>query len=355
MASSFERWFTRIQFGAKTRTRVYRKLNKFLSNNVSLVQALDIMYGHASQDGKKPKNVQAVVIDAWRRQVRNGKPFGKAIQGWVPDSDRLVIEGGEIAGNLPVAIDKAVMISGSSKKIRNTLAGGLAYPVVLVGVAIGFMVMFGTQVIPAFEEILPRENWTGVGAQMAVMSDFVNVFLFPTLAALGVLIAAIIYSLPRWTGKTRTRFDKMPPWSLYRLIIGSGFMLTVAGMIKSGIPIPTILSMLQRGASPWYAEKLSRTLYHVNNGHNLGEALHRTGFEFPDGETVQDLRSFASLNKFDETLEKLGTEWLDESVAKVAAQTGILRNIGFIILGGVFAWIAVGIFSLQQQIEASLG
>jgi len=354
MASSLETWFIKLQFGSKMRTRVYRKLNRFLGNSVSLAQALDIMWGHASEDGKKPKAVQAIVLDEWRRQVRNGKSFGQAIQGWVPDSDRLVIEGGEIAGNLSVAIDKAVMISASSKKIRNTLVSGLAYPVVLLFVAIGFMVMFGMQVIPSFEEILPKEQWIGAGAQMAWMSDFVNTWLFPVLALLGVMIALVTFSLPRWTGPLRTRLDKYPPYSLYRLIIGSGFMLTVSGMIKSGIPIPTILSMLQRGASKWYREKLSRTLYHVNNGHNLGDALHRTGFRFPDEETVQDLRAYASLNKFDETLEKLGTEWLEESVAKIEQQTGILRNIAFIVLGLIFAWIATGIFSLQQQITNSL-
>lgn len=354
MASSLEKWFIKLQFTAKMRTRVYRKLNRFLGNSVSLAQALDIMYGHASEDGKKPKSVQAVVIDDWRRQIRNGKTFGRAIQGWVPDSDRLVIEGGEIAGNLTVAIDKAVLISGSSKKIRNSLVGGLAYPVLLIFVAIGFMVMFGLQVIPSFEEILPRDKWTGIGAQMAVMSDFVRMLLFPALAAIGVMVGGIVFTMPRWTGTWRNRFDRYPPWSLYRLIVGSGFMLTVSGMIKSGIPIPTILSMLQRGASPWYAEKLSRTLYHVNNGHNLGEALHRTGFRFPDEETVQDLRAYAGLNKFDETLEKLGTEWLEDSVQKIERQTGILRNVSFVILGGVFAWIAMGIFSLQQQITNSL-
>src|SRR5690606_15667516 len=159
--------------------------------------------------------------------------------------------------------------------------------------------------------------WTGVGAQMAWMSDFVNTWLFPVLAFLAALVALVAFSMPRWTGPVRTRLDRYPPWSLYRLIVGSGFMLTVSGMIKSGIPIPTILAMLQRGSGKWYREKLSRTLYHVNNGHNLGDALHRTGFRFPDAETVQDLRAYAGLNKFDETLEKLGTEWLEDSVEKI--------------------------------------
>jgi len=353
MLSTLEKHFIKFQFNSKARTRVYRKLNRFLGNSVPLRDALDIIYAHASDDGRKPKHPVAMVIDEWRKQVRNGKTFGKAIQGWVPESDRLVIEGGEAAGNLAVAIDRAVMISGASKKIQTTLITGLAYPFLLLVAAIGFMIMFGTNVVPSFEEVMPRDQWTGIGAQMAVMSDFVDNYLSITVGVILGVWALIIVTLPRWTGNLRTKFDKYPPWSLYRLILGSGFMLTVSGMIKAGIPIPRILQMLQRGASPWYAEKLSRTLFYVNNGQNLGEALHLTGFNFPDKDTVQDLRAYASLNKFDETLEKLGEEWLEDSVQKVEQQTGIVRNLSFVVFGFVFGWIAMGIMDLVQQVGNS--
>lgn len=354
MIGKFERAFIKFQFSAKQRTRIYRKLNRFLGNSVTLTSALDIMYNHASLDGKKPKQPIAIIINEWRRQVHNGKTFGQAIEGWVPDSDRLVIEGGELAGNLGVAIEKAIMINDSTKRIKSALVGGLAYPLLLVIIAFSFLILFGRSVVPTFDEILPRHEWTGVGAQMAVMSDFVTDYLFIMVGLLALLITVVTISMPRWTGHTRAKFDKFPPWSLYRLVIGSGFMLTISGMIKSGIAIPRSLQMLQRGASPWYVEKLSRTLYHVNNGNNLGESLHKTNFHFPDTETVQDLRAYASLNKFDETLDKLGTEWLEDSVAKIQAQTATMRNMALILLGGVFSWIAMGLFSLQMQITGSL-
>lgn len=354
MLGSLETAFVKFQFGAKSRMRIYRKLVRFLENSMPLSQALDVIYQHASDEGRKPKNAEAVVIDHWRRGIRNGKGLGVVIEGWVPDSDRIVIEGGDGHGKQVVAIKKAIMISESSRKIKSTIINGLAYPIMLVAVAIGFLAMFGLQVVPAFEEILPREKWEGAGAQMAVMSDFVRYYMLWTLLGCGALIAASIYSLPRWTGPLRAKFDRYPPWSLYRLIVGSGFLLTVGGMIKAGLGVPQILGVLQRNTSPWYREKLSKTLAHVKNGANLGDALHATGFNFPDKETVQDLRAYAGLNKFDETLEAIGTEWLEDSVRLIDAQTGIFRNVAFLILGGVFMWIAVGIFSLQQQIQSSL-
>lgn len=354
MLESFNLWFLRVQFGAKMRTRVFRKLVRFLGNSVALSKALDIMYQHASEDGKKPKALQAIVLDDWRRSIRDGKTFGQAIQGWVPDSDRLVIEGGEKAGDLPTAIEKSILIGQSVKQIKGAIIGGLAYPLLLVAAAIGFMILFGLQVIPEFETVLPREQWTGAGAQMAVMSDFVRNWLAITLIGAGVLIVFSVLSMPRWTGKIRVRFDKIPPWSFYRLVVGSGFLLTVSGMLKSGIAVPSILSMLQRDAKPYYRERLYQTAQNVKNGHNLGAALHMTGFDFPDKEAVQDIRSYADLNRFNETLETMGTEWLEDSVDRVKQQSAILRNVSIIMLGTVFIWIAAGIFSLQQQIANSL-
>jgi type II secretory pathway component PulF len=352
MAFSLQRFWLKLQFGATQRIRVYQKLNRFLSSSVSLRQALEIMYQHASEDGRKPKNPTAVILLQWLRSVKNGQSFGQAIQGWVPDGDRLVIEGGEAAGNLPQSIERAVLISESLRLIVSTIVSGIAYPVLLFLAAIGFLIFFGTTVIPQFAEILPRDQWTGVAGQMSVMSDFVQnglIWVLLTLAALGILIAT---TMTKWTGNLRVKFDRYPPWSIYRLVIGAGFMLTVSGMIRAGIAVPKILSMLQRGASPWYVERLSKTLFQVKNGHNLGEALYRTGFNFPDKDTVADLRAYANLNKFDETLQRLGEEWLGDAIKRIKAQMAVLFMTCLLFFGGVFFWIAGGIFSLVNQVQA---
>ena len=116
--------------------------------------------------------------------------------------------------------------------------------------------MFGLQVVPAFEMVLPREQWTGTGASMAVLSDFVNMYLVPSLIAFSFVVLGIVISLPRWTGRTRVFFDKIPPYSIYRLSSGAGFLLAVASMVKAGIPIPETLRILQRSAKPWYKERI---------------------------------------------------------------------------------------------------
>src|SRR3546814_14992316 len=105
------------------------------------------------------------------------------------------MEAGETAGRLDVAIDNAVFIFEGSKKIRGAILSGLSYPALLVVIAIGFIAMFGIQIVPAFDEVLPREQWTGMCAQMAMMAAFVHSWMIPSLGAVFPGLVAPSWSL----------------------------------------------------------------------------------------------------------------------------------------------------------------
>ena len=352
--SGLENKLLHFQFGAKMRERTYRKIASFLRNGVSLPDTLRTIHEHATDDGRKPKDPLALVMRDWINKVSNGLSFGRAVNGWVPDADRIVIEAGEAAGGLADALDNALFIQQSAKKIRSAIIAGVAYPAVLMILAIGLLVIFGQRIVPAFAEVMPRDKWSGTPALMGDISDFVSYGLMPTLVAFGMVIAGVLWSMPRWVGRARVKADTIVPWSLYRLNMGAGFMLSVSALVKAGVQVPEILRILMRGSKPWYYERISLTLSQVNNGINIGEALYRSRMNFPDKETVKDLRSYAGFDNFDETLELLGRQWVEESVDKVRAQMAVIKNMALILLGIVFGTIAVGIFSLQQQVSASV-
>ncbi len=353
MFENFEQSFLRFQFGFKKRMRLYRKLSKYLSNGFQMSKGLDELHLHASESGRSGK-LDAIVLNDLRKSVANGTGLAYALRNWVPNSERMIIEGGEKAGLLPAALNSAIQITGTAKTIRNTLIGGLLYPVLLIALTIVYMAMFGTMVIPAFEEVLPREQWTGVGGQMAILSDFVRSWLAPTLAVMGIAIISTILAMPRWKKGLRVKFDRYPPFSIYRIVQGSGFMLTISGMLKSGIPLVQSFEILSKDASPWYRERLIRTLQLLNNGENLGDALKLTGYGFPDRETINELRAYSEMSNVEEALEILANEGLEETVEKIKGQTLIMKNCAFVFLGATFGWIMMGIFSIQQQVAGAV-
>lgn len=349
--SGIELYFAKWSMDAKTRMGIYEKLGKFIANGVPITQALAEIHLHLSADGSKPNNPKAQAIDQWRRTVLNGQPFARALQGWAPKSEISLLEAGEISGRFDQVVQDVLFIYQASKRIRSALAG-LVYPLFLMCTTVLYMYIFGTQVVPAFDAILPKERWQGTGHTMALMAEFVQTGLLPLIIFLVAVMITIFMTLPIWIGRLRRVFDRFPPWSIYRLIIGSNFLISFSALLNAGISVPDALQILARNASPWYRERLLATRLQILNGaRNIGDALHRTGLNFPSWEMIIDIRSYSALASFDTMLNKLSREWLDDSVVGINRQLDIFRNIAIVIMGLIFMWIAAGMFELQQQLS----
>ena len=199
-----------LQFTSKLKVRTLQKIIRFLENSVPLTQTLKILYTHATKDGKRLHSVEAKALDQWHQSVRDGKTFGDAIQGWIPESERLVIVGGEKAGNLTKAIEQSLTICKSISEIKKAIIGGLSYPIVLFVGLIAFLLLFSHEVIPEFEAIFPREHWTGAGAQMAMLSEFIQNWLFVVVIVWFICVGVCIYSFPRLIGPLRMKIEGFP-------------------------------------------------------------------------------------------------------------------------------------------------
>ncbi|HFS8112822.1 TPA: type II secretion system F family protein [Enterobacter asburiae] len=346
-----DRFLAKFSMNGKARMSIYEKLGKFIGNGVPMTQALGEIYTHLTMDGKKPKNPKARIVNQWRRAVLNGQSFSRALEGWAPANEISVLEAGEISGRFEKAAQDVIFIYQSGRRIKSALAG-LIYPLVLIGTTILYLYIFGNEVIPSFAAILPTEQWTGTGSTLAGLSDFVQNGLLITLITIAVIITIMLTTLGRWTGKFRSRVDKIPPWSIYRLVMGSNFLISLGALMGAGISVPDALQIISRNASPWYRERVIAARQEVLNGaRNIGDALNRTGYEFPSWEMIIDIRAYASLAGFEDMLDKLSKQWLDDAVIAISKQMDVVRNIAIIVMGLLFMWIAAGMFDLQQQIS----
>ena len=58
---------------------------------------------------------------------------------------------------------------------------------------------------------------------------------------------------------------------------------------------------------------------------------------------------------FEEALEKLANEWLEESVYIIEQKAGMLNMVALLFVAGVIAWAVMGTFQMQDQITNSMG
>ena len=347
------RWWAKLQLTTSQRLRIYRKISKMLSNGLPLLKVLEELELRASHDGRKPGEPLAMVLADWRHAVQNGGMLAEGMADWVPQSEQMIIMAGEQSGHIENALLSVSDVVMSSRKIRASIVGGLAYPIMVLAMASTYVYLFGTRVIPRFTQFANPEKWHGAARSLYLMSGFVQHWMFVCVAAFVGFVTLVGWSMPNWNGRVRTFLDRVPPYSIYRLVIGSGFLMAFASLQASGFTVEKSLLRLAARARPWLRLRIDDTLFGVKSGLNAGEALRNTGYRFPSEEIVDDLCVYSEYSGFSDALKTLADEWLEEGVETISAQMKVLNGIAIVLLAIVIAWLITGFFGIQQEIAAA--
>jgi len=346
------RGWAKLQLTANTRLRLYRKISKMLTNGLPILKVLEELEARASHNGRKPNEALAVVLADWRRTVQNGGHLAEGMAEWVPQSELMIILAGEQAGRVEQALLSVAQVVISGRKIRASIIGGVAYPVMVLTMVFAYVYLFGTRVIPQFEIFSDPHTWHGTARSLYLMSQFSQHWMLPCLAVTFAIGALVAWSMPNWNGRVRVVLDLVPPYSLYRLVIGSGFLMAFSSLQTCGFTVEKSLLRLGAKASPWLRVRIDDTLFGVKSGLNAGDALRATGYHFPSKEIVDDLCIYSQYSGFADSLKILAAEWLDEGVEVLGMQMRVLNGAAIVLLAVVIAWLVSGFFGIQQEIAA---
>ncbi|MBF22308.1 MAG: secretion system protein F [Pusillimonas sp.] len=356
MLENFELKLNKWLFSGNLRIELYETISLLLENGVVLSKAIKDIYLIESENGKKPKAVRALVLNSLRRGIERGQSLSSAMASWVPNQEVALIKAGETSGNLSAALKECAIIIRAKQDISGSVIGGVLYPLAILSVLIVLLYQIATRMVPQFARITPEETWTGASWVLAQIAYFVVNWGLVSLVSLLLFMVWVIWSLPNlYRPRIRIWLDQIPPWSIYRALHGSTFLLNISVMLKAGVRLQDVLILMARTGSPWVRSRIGAALEGINSGENLGEALQRTGYKFPDKRMVQYLRAVGDQDGFDEHLARFGEHWLSKSVAKVKNAFRIINAICVVILGALMLLVVVGIYSLQGAAQQSLG
>ena len=336
------------------RLRMYRKLASLLRNRFSLMDALERLYGIASKNGKDQHETMGIAITNWMRSLQNGESFSVALRGWAPQSELLMLSVGDIA-NLDQALDNLIKVVEGVKRMKEPVVSAISYPMFLLFLTTLIIYAVGAYMVPPMIDAAPTVRWRGMALTLVNLSDWISNYWAVAFASLPAVMALIYFTIGIWTGKIRAIVDHMPPWSLYKVFTGISWLLALSALVKGGTPVSTALRALRRDSSSYLKERIDKTLVFINNGDNLGQALSKTGLDFPDKEIISDLKIYSELDNFEEALEALANDWLEESVYLIEQKASILNMVALLSVGGVIAWAVMGVFQMQDQITSSMG
>ncbi len=341
-------WFKNADAGG--RRRIWLKLAKLLSNNVPIVQALGELYSRrkAAHGASDP---QTIAIGAWIDGMNNGRRLSQVLDDWVSPVERMLIAAGEASGTLEASFHASARVMVARKEISGAVIKGLAYPLILVVVAFAVLYMFGFKVVPEFTKIVPAERFHGLASVLISLSDFARGWLFAVAAAVIALLVAFVVSLPRWDGRARVFLDRYPPFSVYRIVQGSTWLIGLAAMLEAGVRLENALQQLGDLADQWLFNRIEAALHGLRSGLQLGDALNRSGYEFPDREIIDDLGVYSSLSGFDEALSILGREWITEAVDQIKARMTVVFGIALLSVAALVGTMVGGMMTMQLQMS----
>jgi type II secretory pathway component PulF len=331
MREKITTWWLRSRFNVKNRIEFYETLILLLDNRVMLNEALSEIFHIHSHEGKHPTRIQAMVAQECLLGVSDGKPISEILARWVSHDESSLIEAGEQAGKLQSAFKKAILIIEAKQKISQALATATIYPSLLMVLASYLLKTISTDLVPKLAQATEVQTWDLSAQILKLIADFINYFGGVTLLLVMGLIIGSIVSLPYLKGNIRFYLDKLPPWSIYRLLYGSTFLLNIGVLLDSGVKLNEALQLMAKRANPWLRERITAALYGVNIGANLGQALYNAGYDFPDKRAVQYLRIISSHSGAEENIERFGLRWMEESLKKIKtlASLSLILSIAF--------------------------
>lgn len=349
--ANFIKFAVKFEFNAETRMRFYLKMAQLMNNGVSLNVALQ----QIATTGKQNKgSYLPKIFLQWRKQVTNGQNLGLCMAPYIPTSEAMLIETGANSGQLAKAMEDAAEAVEQQGRVKKAIISNGSYPALLMCVLLAAMFLASYEVIPTFTEVLPIDQWQGAPKQVAKAAMFFKEWSIVILGTIAAIIFAVAYSLPRWTGKARVKFDYVFPWNIYRMWQGSAFLLSVASLMSAGVKLDEVsLNKIAKKADPYLAQRIRAIRKWIVSGSNFGEALHRTGYRFPDDELIADLRIYATLKGFEQNLVNVTREWVGDIEKKVTVAMKALNFVALVLIAIVIGLLISALFGVVQQIQTS--
>lgn len=259
-----------------------------------------------------------------------------------------MIRAGEESGNLPEILNRLATYMEKSGSLFRKVKSALAYPTVIVCVAIGVTAFVLIKVIPvfipvyaSFQTTLPLPTLILIGVSK-VLSRYFFIFL-PALIGLFFLFRYYIS-----TEKGRYKFDsfklKLPLLGeLFQKVSIAKFARTLSTLYRSGVPIIKALDIVTKTAGNAVIEKgLIITRLGVAEGKRIADHLRQTGVFPPMVTRMVDVGE--RTGQLDEMLSKIADFYEDQVDATVSSLTSVIEPILIVFIGIIIGGIVIAMY-----------
>jgi type IV pilus assembly protein PilC len=333
-----------------------RQFSVMLDAGLPLVQCLEIL-GDQEEDRTFREIIQTV-----RTDVEAGSSLAESMRKHPRAFNKLyvsMIAAGEAGGILDIILQRLATYIEKVVKLNAQVKSALMYPVTIIVIATGVVLIILWKVIPVFAQL-----FAGLGGELPFLtrvvvnsSNFLGRY-FPWLVLVGVLA---YMAFQRWYKTERGRHIvdaavlKIPVIGmLVRKIAVARFCRTLATLTSSGVPILDGLEITARTSGNAVIEDAVLAVRKaVEEGKTLSAPLAETKV-FPPM-VVQMINVGEQTGALDQMLSKVADFYEEEVDTAVAGLMKLLEPLMIVILGGIIGTIVTAMYLPMYAILQKIG
>ena len=342
--------------GLKDLAIMSRQMATMTSAGLSLLRTLNILADQT--ENKKLAKVLGEIRNAVETGVSLSDAMGKHSTVFPPIMINLV-RAGETGGFLEGALNSVAENFESEVKLRDTIKSALAYPVIVLIMAVVAVIGMLIFIVPVFEKM-----FKGLGGelplptQMLVVLSKVLIWLGPVLVVGGVAFT-IWWRKNKNTERVRKIVDpiklKLPVFGpLMTKIAVSRFTRNFSTMIGAGVPILQSLAIVGETSGNWVIESSLRKVQDsVRQGKSIAAPLAQEPI-FP-AMVIQMIAVGEDAGALQQMLSKIA-DFYDQEVQSTTEQLTALIEplmIAFIgvVIGGMIVALYLPMFSIFEYVK----
>lgn len=333
-----------------------QELAALLRSGLPVLQALDLMLSRQ----RDPEFRR--VVSQLRERVSSGEDLSKAVGDFgdlFPPLYAATLKAGERSGEMEQVIRRFVRYLGLVLETRKRIVSALVYPIALIGLSVGLIVVMTVYVLPKFTDFfanlqveLPLLTRITMGTSLFVRDNF-PLILFAVVA---IGIAVTQYSRSQAGALALSRWKLKLPFlgGIFHQSAVSEFGRSLSTLLTGGIPLVSSLEVAIGAVSnPYLRHRLHPVIAQVREGQALADSLEASGVV---SEIVVDLVQVGeATGELDGMLSDM-SDFLDEEVeVRLERVLTLLEPVMMILMGLIVATLLISvylpIFSLLGQVQ----
>jgi type IV pilus assembly protein PilC len=283
--------------------------------------------------------------------IEGGSTFSEALAQHPKVFNRLfvnMVKAGELGGVLEVVLKRLAEFSEKAQKIKGKVKAALFYPIAVLIVAVGIMILLMTFVVPKFKDVFAGMGFELPGFTVFVLavSDMVRLHILPTMGGIAVLVVLFLLFIKTQFG--RRIWDqvklKMPPTGpVVTKVSISRFTRTLGTLVSSGVPILQALTIVKETAgNVIIAGAVAKVHESVKEGETITAPLEASRVFPPMVVSMVDVGE--QTGALPEMLLKIADNYDEEVDNAVAAMTSLLEPIMIVFLALIVGSIVIAMF-----------